>query len=125
MNRMDLMETISEEMEQVSPTGSKRKNAGKSQISQLSPEFINDLAGLMTKVAESGKYKEFNWAKGQMMRTAYDSCQRHLLDFYAGEDIDQESGQPHLLHAAANIMFLYHTYKNHPQLDDRPEELKK
>lgn len=121
------MEAISEGMDEAveNSKGSKRHNKGKPQVSQLSPEFILDLANLMTKTAESGKYEEFNWTKGQNYRTAYDSLQRHMLAYYSGEDIDPDSGFPHLLCAGANLMIMYHSYKNHPDLDDRPKAFKK
>jgi len=107
----------------VSPTGSLRFNNGKPEVTQLSPEFILALSELMTKSA--AKYGKLNWAYGQQFSTPMDSCMRHLLKFQQGEDLDEESNMDHLIHAAANIMILYHSYKNHKELDDRPEEFKK
>lgn len=101
-----------------SKTGSLRYNQGKPEVSQLDPRFILALADLMTKSAE--KYGKFNWAKGQEYHTPFDSCQRHLLKFMSGEDIDSESGLSHLVHAAANIMIMWTSQKkNIKYLDSR------
>lgn len=39
-----------------------------------------------------------------------------------GEDIDPESGQPHLAHAMCNLRMLTLYTKNFPEGDDRPKE---
>jgi hypothetical protein len=106
----------------LSPTGSKRFNEGKPEVSQLDPKFILDLADLMTVSAK--KYGKFNWAHGQYYSTPYDSCMRHLLKFQLGQDIDEESGKSHLIHAAANLMILYCSQLRKPELDDRSEQLR-
>lgn len=92
-----------------SSTGSMRFNEGKPEVSQLDPRFILALADLMTVSAK--KYGRYNWSLGQEFHTPFDSCQRHLLKFMAGEDVDEESGKSHLLHAAANIMILWTSQK--------------
>ena len=88
-----------------SATGSKRYNEGKPEVSQLDPRFVLALADMMTKSAK--KYGKYNWALGQEYHTPFDSCQRHLLKWIGGEDVDDESGMSHLLHAAANIMIMW------------------
>lgn len=101
-----------------SPTGSLRFNEGKAEVSQLDPRFVLELANLMTKSAK--KYGKYNWAKGQEYHTPFDSCQRHLLKWIAGEDLDEESGMSHLMHAAANIMIMWTSQqKNDKALDTR------
>lgn len=103
-----------------SKTGSKRYNEGKPEVSQLDPNFIVELAGLMT--ASAKKYGKYNWALGQDYMTPYDSAMRHLLKFAAGEDLDVESGKSHILHAAANMMIIYTSMKNNDKdLDNRCE----
>ena len=103
-----------------SPTGSLRFNKGKPEVSQLDPAFLLDLADLITKSAQ--KYGKFNYAKGQNYSTPFDSCMRHLLKFQQGQDFDKESGQSHILHAAANLMILYGSFLRHKELDDRCED---
>lgn len=41
-----------------------------------------------------------NWRKGYSWSLSYAALQRHLNAFWAGEDIDAETGQPHLIAAA-------------------------
>ena len=103
-----------------SSKGSIRYNKGKPEMSQLSPEFLLDLADVMTQ--GEGKYPKYNWTKGSNYSTAFDSCMRHLLKFQNGENMDDETGKSHILHAACNLMFLYHSFKHHKDLDDRPKE---
>lgn len=105
----------------VSPTGSLRYNAGKSEMCHIAPEFLMEFADLMTVSAK--KYSKYNYAKGQELSTALDSLDRHLLAFKNSENVDPESGKSHLVHIAANAMILWCTVKyhleQHPELDDR------
>lgn len=104
-----------------SATGSLRYNKGKPEFSQLPPEFILELAKLLTDSAK--KYSKWNYALGQSYCMAGDSLMRHVLALMAGEDIDPESEHHHALHIAAGAMIIWTTYKyqveNHPELDDR------
>ena len=54
------------------------------------------------------KYSPDNWIK--VMRgdpdRYFDALMRHLVAWRAGEEIDPESGRPHLSHAGACILFL-------------------
>ena len=107
-----------------SKTGSLRYNQGKPEMSQLDPEFLLELADMMTEAAK--KYGKHNWKLGQAYSTPYDSCMRHLLAFMSGEDMDKESGKSHILHSVANLMILWYTWKHCDQeLDDRYKEEKK
>lgn len=105
----------------VSPTGSLRLNNGKPEVSHIAPEFILDLASLMS--ASAKKYSKWNYAKGQYLTTPADSLMRHFIAFMAGENNDPESNHSHLVHIAANALIMwcttqYHLDK-HPELDDR------
>jgi hypothetical protein len=58
----------------------------------------------MGKVFANGarKYGRFNWRDHEVSATVYyDAAWRHLSAFYEGEDIDPESGLPHLAHVMA------------------------
>ena len=105
----------------VSPNGSLRYNKGKPEMSHLNPQFLLDMANLMT--ASANKYGKFNYAKGQYYSTAYDSLQRHALQFMSGEDNDKESGYSHLTHIALNAMIMWCTQQYYPELDDRMGEV--
>jgi hypothetical protein len=102
----------------VSETGSLRYNKGKPEMSQLDHRFLMELAGLFTKAQK--KYGRYNWTKGQKYSTAYDSLMRHIHAFMGGQDFDTESKENHLVHAAANIMIMWNSWKQKSlDLDDR------
>ena len=103
--------------DQISKTGSVRKNAGKPKMSHIDPEFILGMAKVLT-IGEK-KYEAFNWAKGNNMLVPYDSAMRHILSYISGENLDEESGESHLFHAAVNLMFMYYYEKNFSDMDDR------
>ena len=65
------------------------------------------------------KYSAHNWMKGFDWSRLYDASQRHLTAWNMGEDIDPESGFPHLAHALCCIMMLHDTTQLCPELDDR------
>lgn len=102
---------------------SKRYNAGKVQLREISPAFILGIGEVLTKSRE--KYDEMNWAKKTDWSVPYESALRHLMAFQSGEDYDSESGQPHLLHCATNIMFLHYHFLNSPETDNRLFKKKK
>lgn len=104
--------------DQVSPTGSVRKNSGKPEYSQLDPRFIEMMAKLLTDVAISGVYQKFNWAKGNYWSVPLDSLKRHLDAIHRGEYVDKESLLPHAAHIAINAMFFDYYRRNHEELND-------
>ena len=53
-----------------------------------------------------------NWKKPMDRKKILDSMMRHQIALMAGEEIDQESGKPHIGHIMANAMFYsYHSNK--------------
>lgn len=72
---------------------------------------------------------EWNWAKGLSWLETVDSMQRHLNSFLKGEEIDPDSGLPHIDHVQWNAHVLSHFQKTQTGTDDRwkravPEEKK-
>ena len=65
------------------------------------------------------KYEAHNWRKGYAWSMSIDALQRHLAAFFDGEDLDPESGEPHLAHAAFHVLVLLTFMEEHPELDDR------
>jgi hypothetical protein len=66
------------------------------------------LVWAVAKIREYGckKYKDpDNWKQVEPQRYR-DALYRHLLAYFSGEKNDQESGLPHLWHAACNVAFL-------------------
>ena len=90
---------------------------GKPRVELVPPQFIIDISKVLGYGAQ--KYDAHDWRKGFSWMRIYASTMRHLLQWAGGEDIDKESGLPHLSHAATNILFLMEFSKTHKELDDR------
>jgi hypothetical protein len=90
--------------------------------SKLRYELTDPLAiqGLV-RILDFGaqKYAVDNWRKGFQYSRLVASLERHLAAFKSGEDLDPESGLPHIDHIGANWMFLSFLTKTRPDLDDR------
>ena len=69
--------------------------------------------------AGARKYSDRNWEKGMPLGKLYASAMRHLVAWQSGNDIDAESGLPHLAHALTNIAMLYALSLRRPDLDNR------
>jgi len=65
------------------------------------------------------KYDDHNWRGGYAWGLSYAALQRHLTAFWGGEDLDPESGMPHLAHAAWHCFTLLTFMEEHPEKDDR------
>ena len=91
-----------------------KKDSDKPRMDLLRPEFVLGIG----KVLAYGASK-YNESRGDLPNYLKDdgfhysrliaSAQRHLAQFQMGTDIDEETGESHLLHCAANLMML-HTY---------------
>ena len=66
------------------------------------------------------KYAEWNWAKGMPWSAPLGCAIRHCLAILRGEEIDPESGQPHIGHVKCNLLMLMTFGKTYPEGDDRP-----
>ena len=67
----------------------------------------------------SQKYDDHNYRKGYEWSKSYAACMRHLTQFWAGEDVDEETGTPHVIAAAWHCMALHEFMLHHPDFDDR------
>lgn len=94
-----------------------RHDEGKTDMSLLCPISLTGTSRILTKGAV--KYARHNWTKGMLWSRVIASLLRHLFKFMAGEDIDEESGEPHVDHIACNAMFLQNYYRQHKSFDDR------
>lgn len=61
-----------------------------------------------------------NWSRGMPWSWLYDALRRHIAAFWAGEDINPESGLPHLAHARWMISNLIEYLEYGLGTDDRP-----
>ena len=99
-------------------------DSGKLMFELISPQAMRGLATILTYGAK--KYAARNWEQGLTFSRVYGATLRHLQDaWWAGEDIDPETGYNHVHHALCNLMFLAH-YVSFPEryakFDDRPGE---
>lgn len=94
-----------------------RFNTGKSKWSLVDMDALEP----MVKVLEFGaqKYEANNWKKGLPFTQILDSLLRHTQAIMRGEDIDQESGLPHIGHIMCNAMFLSYMAQFRNDMDDR------
>jgi Domain of unknown function (DUF5664) len=94
-------------------TGAQRDtDEGKPRMSLIpTEEFIR----VMNHYRKGGeKYGFDNWKHGMTTSVFYDSAQRHLLKWWAGEE-----DEDHLSAVVWNVMGAMWTQKNKPELDDR------
>lgn len=103
----------------MSPYTGQRHNAGKPPLSMIL-EARHALAGAAQVLAFGAqKYSRGNWRGGLPHTEVADCLLRHLSAHLAGEDIDPESGCPHVDHVLVNALFLAELNRTHPQLDNR------
>lgn len=87
-----------EEIRVTDPKTGGQKGQKLARLGAIDPVALLEIA----KVAGYGaqKYAAFNYLKGYDWSLSFDAMQRHLLQFWAGEDYDTESGRLHVAHAA-------------------------
>lgn len=99
-----------------------RFNADKIRMDLIPPELTIGVGRVLTFGAK--KYAPHNWKKGLKYSNILASLKRHLTALEAGEDFDEESGEPHSAHIATNISFLMWNEKHRPDMDDRPHHFR-
>lgn len=69
----------------------------------------------------AAKYGAYNWRSNQICTTTYIAAMKRHLDAYLdGEDLDPESGEPHIAHIAASCNILLDAGNHGTLVDDRP-----
>ena len=118
----DLLQKIDDTIESVMQEQAMRKNEGKPQLSYVLDVMpaLKDMVAVMEFGAE--KYERNNWQKGFPKDKLLDSMLRHIDAFYSGEDVDPESGLPHVGHIMCNAAFLaYHFGSNSKYWEDKDD----
>lgn len=97
-----------------------KHDGDKNRLELIPPELIFGVGEILTFGAH--KYTARNWEEGILWSRVFGALLRHLFAFWSGEDLDPETGKPHLWHAGCCIAFLI-AYFDRPdmhQFDDRP-----
>lgn len=92
-------------------------DGGKPKLDLLDWQALDGLAKVLSFGAQ--KYEPNLWRDGIVNSRLVASLLRHISAIQRGEDIDDESGLPHIDHLGCCWMFLSNNYKNRPDLDDR------
>lgn len=75
----------------------------------------------------AAKYEQVNgrdnWRNGYEWSLSYAAMLRHLTAFWGGEDIDPETGSPHMVAVAWHAFTLLEFMEHYPELDDRQDPL--
>ena len=97
-----------------------RLNGGKVALSMVPMHLLHGVARVF--MGGALKYAPWNWAKCGKWSTPFDCMMRHMFKWwFMGEDFDQESGEHHLDHVMANLLFLIHYRDTFSDGDDRPK----
>lgn len=70
--------------------------------------FPGDVLWAICEILTFGavKYGDRNWERGMDWGRLFGAGQRHLWQWWGGENIDPETGKSHLLHALCCFVFL-------------------
>lgn len=94
-------------------------------VKKPSPQFVPPVAIIQESVVMAlgaAKYGPYNWQDDPVDATTYYSAaMRHLLQWFSGEDVDQESGASHLAHVRACMAILLDAEASGALIDDRPK----
>ena len=112
---VDVEEPV-EEVRSVSSTGAE-KGVKLAQFSLLPMEALTEVAKHYGRGAE--KYDKHNMRRGYEWSKSYDALMRHATQFWAGEDIDEETGSHHLTAVVFHALTLLEFKESHPEFDDR------
>jgi len=100
-------------------TGAK-KEIKKAQLGAIDPKALLLLAEAAGYGAE--KYEQYNYLKGYPWSLSFNAMMRHALAFWNGEDLDPESGLPHMVHAAWHGLAMTSFLTRELGVDDRFKE---
>lgn len=96
-----------------------KDDTGKPSITMIPSGPLKDLAQVFMFGAK--KYGKGNWKEGFVYSRLLDAVYRHMMAWFEGEDLDPESGLPHLSHATWGLVILRYFETKGGGLDDRKE----
>lgn len=97
--------------------GGIKNDSSKVPLELIPSEALFEIGAVLQAGKE--KYGTANWAKGIELSRLLGAAMRHIAQFNAGEDCDEETKTLHIANAACNLMFAIWMFKNRPDLDDR------
>lgn len=86
----------------------------------LIPAYPLDVVATHYGIGAS-KYADRNWERGYRWSLSFAAMMRHAWAFWRGEDIDLETGSPHLAAVIFHAMALLEFGRTHAEKDDRPK----
>jgi len=94
----------------------------KLQPSMIPPTFIEGVTQVLMFGAR--KYARGNWMRGMSFTDVLDAIKTHTLAIERGEDLDNDSGLPHIYHIGCGLAFLsWYQYgpdaEKYAKFDDR------
>lgn len=120
-----IRDTLSEPEDTISDTLLKDTNPKdavgikKAPLSTVSAPVMSEIGVAMLEGAR--KYGRHNYRISKVRYSVYyDAALRHLMSAWEGEDIDPDSGMPHLVKAMASLMVLRDAEIQGKLVDDRP-----
>ena len=97
-----------------------RFNGGKPRLDLIPLMGLEDCANVFEY--GSKKYAPWNWAKGMPWSAVVGCMLRHLSAIQRGEDLDPESGLPHVGHLMCNAVMLATFRRTYPEGNDYSTE---
>ena len=101
----------------VSKVGGKKLDQGKPRLELLPSKALESIAQVLNFGAV--KYDPWQWTNGFNWSRLIGAAMRHMNAFNSGEDLDPESGLPHLAHLGCCVLFLLEHYHRVLGTDDR------
>lgn len=95
----------------------KKFDDGKPRFDLLPSDAVAGVAEVLSYGAT--KYAARNWEHGLAWGRLARAALGHLFAWLGGEDLDRESGLPHLDHAACSVLMLSATVRRGLGVDDR------
>lgn len=99
-------------------TEGRKDDQGKRPYHLIAPEMLDGLTATLQFGA--GRYGERNWEKGMAWSRPFSALMRHMWSWWRGEKADPDTGNSHLWHACACLMFLMAYEARAIGKDDRP-----
>lgn len=108
---------MSSEVRVTDPNTGGQKGRKLARFDLIPQDCLWELAELYGRGA--AKYADRNWQKGYAWSLSFAALNRHLWQFWNGQDTDEETGAYHLANVAWHAFALLHFLLNDLGTDDR------